>query len=146
MDILFGLILLAAALLVLAFPLYRTRGRALLPSGSAAGELLAQRDGLYATLRDLDLDYELGKMDAGDYRDRREKYLARASIVLQQLDSSRAAQGSGSLSSEEIERGVAALRQLSAQRPAKPVLACPNCGRVYNEGDSFCARCGHTLS
>lgn len=145
MDIFIGVLLLAAALFVLAYPLYRTGGRALSPSGSPSGDLLAQRDGLYATLRDLDLDFELGKLDAADYRERRERYLTRASVVLQELDS-KATPVTESLLSDEIEHEVAALRRPMQAPPDKAVLACPNCGRVYNEGDLYCARCGHTLS
>jgi zinc ribbon protein len=145
MDILLGLLLLAAVLAVLAYPLYQARSGAVASAGGALNDLLAQRDGLYATLRDLDLDYELGKLDLGDYSARREKYIARASGVLQQLDLVRGTNGEESSLSDEIEREVAALRRPPAGRDDRSTLACPNCGRVYNEGDRFCGRCGHAL-
>jgi hypothetical protein len=145
MDILIGLLLLAVVFAVLAFPLYQARPRAFASSGSALSDLLAQRDGLYATLRDLDLDFELGKLDGPDYHSRREKYLGRASLVLHQLDLMRVANGEESSRSEEIEREVAALRRPPAGRIDRSTLACSNCGGAYNEGDRFCRRCGHTL-
>jgi hypothetical protein len=145
MDILLGFLLLAAVLAVLAYPLLQARSRSAIFSGGALNDLLAQRDGLYATLRDLDLDFELGKLDGSDYHARRETYLGRASLALQQLDLLRGANGEDSTRSEEIEREVAALRRPPAGGAGRSTLACPNCGRVYNEGDRFCGRCGHTL-
>ncbi len=172
MDILLAFLLLAAVLAVLAYPLYQSRPRAALSVGGALSDLLAQRDGLYATLRDLDLDYELGKLDSEDYNARREKYLSRAALVLKQLDTVRGADGPENALSDDIEREVAALRRQSTESKTPPstdhieprspsprvpsrVLkagsvrsapTCPNCGRAYNEGDRFCALCGHTLT
>jgi zinc-ribbon domain len=145
MAIFVGLIVLAAVLVVLAYPLYLSRPRAVASSSGAVNDLLAQRDGLYATLRDLDLDFELGKLDGTDYHSRREKYLGRASLVLQQLDRARAATGQDGGMSDEIEREVAALRRAQGMATGPSTHTCPNCGRVYNEGDRFCGRCGHTL-
>lgn len=173
MDLVLALLLLAASLVVLAYPLYQSRAQAVLTTGGTLSDLLAQRDGLYATLRDLDLDYELGKLDIGDYNARREKYLSRAALVLHQLDELRGAYGREVGLSDDIERQIAALRrqapkesqetaarnapsdgpsgaavgtQASDPRARRPTLICPNCGRAYNEGDRFCARCGHTLT
>jgi hypothetical protein len=114
MDFLLALILLAAVMAVLAYPIIQTRPRAVLSTGNALNELLAQRDGLYATLRDLDLDYELGKLDGGDYQARRERYVARAALVLQQLDALRSTSTRENSLSDEIEREVAALRRPKA--------------------------------
>jgi hypothetical protein len=145
MEILIGLLLLAAVLAVLGYPLYQSHPRAVMGTGGALNDLKAQRDGLYATLRDLDLDFELGKLERADYSARREKYLARAALVLQQLDlAPDTNQGSSSLS-DEIEREIAALRRPLNGQTSGTALACPSCGRVYNAGDRFCGRCGHSL-
>jgi hypothetical protein len=146
MDILVGLLLLAAVLAALAYPLFRARPRAIANSGGALGELQAQRDGLYATLHDLDLDFELGKLNGSDYQARREKYLGRASAVLQQLDHASAPASQDLSSSDEIEREVEALRGLAGEATGETAFACPNCGRVYNQDDRFCGRCGQTLT
>ncbi len=171
MGILLGLIVLAAALAALAYPLYQSRPRAQFASTGLLTDLLAQRDGVYATLRDLDLDYQLGKLDEADYQARREKYVNRAALLLEQLDSLRGSGPTQQELSQEIEREVAALRakkktvrttRTSTRRPASnghspaphihppaeaaPVLACANCGREYKSGDRFCANCGQALS
>jgi cytochrome c-type biogenesis protein CcmF len=46
---------------------------------------------------------------------------------------------------EEIEKkGRASRRKRTRARPAKKA-DCPKCGRPYEPGDRFCARCGHEL-
>jgi hypothetical protein len=110
MEIVLALVLLLAAFGVLAYPLYQARPRVQFATAGTLNDLLAQRDGIYATLRDLDLDYQLGKLDAGDYLARRERYLARAAVVIQQLDALRGEDSTHRNLSDEIEREVAALR------------------------------------
>jgi cytochrome c biogenesis factor len=45
---------------------------------------------------------------------------------------------------EEIEKRVRTRRKRKRARPAKEA-ACPKCGRPYEPGDRFCAKCGHKL-
>lgn len=151
---------------MLAYPLYNARAQALTVNASALDDLLAERDGVYATLRDLEMDQQLGKLDAADYRMLRERYMTRATEILQQLDALRG-EGAGQAASAEIEKEVAALRGRTITPPAGPVpdegrtssqkpsssigrplsdLRCGNCGRPYKKGDQFCARCGRALS
>src|SRR5919206_5369439 len=86
MDIFLAIVLLFVVLTILAYPLYRSRPAAALTRTSALDDLQAERDGLYATMRDLDQDYQLGKLDEADYPALREKHLARAAQVLRMLD------------------------------------------------------------
>jgi hypothetical protein len=156
MDFFLALLILAFALVVLAFPLYRARAQTLTVNASTLDDLLAQRDGVYATLRDLEQDKELGKLDAADYDALREKYMVRAAEILHELDMLRG-EGDAQSASAEIEAEVTALRKrapsLKTPQPVPvpaPVrssdLFCTNCGRQYKPGDKFCARCGHPLS
>lgn len=156
MDFLFAILILALALAALAYPLYRARTQPIAVNASTLDDLLAQRDGVYATLRDLDTDRQLGKLDTADYTALREKYMARAADIMRELDTLRG-EGDGKAASEEIEQEVAALRKRSpvvAKKPqAKKEIApetekmfCTNCGRAYTPGDKFCAKCGHALS
>ena len=155
MDFVTAVLVLALALAALAYPLYRARTQPIAVTASTLDDLLAQRDGVYATLRDLDTDRQLGKLDDGDYTALREKYMARAADILHELDTLRG-EGDGQAASEEIEQEVAALRNkpAPAKKPkaaTKPAsdpekMFCTNCGRPYTSGDKFCAKCGHALS
>ncbi len=170
MEFLLAILVLVAALAVLAYPLYRSRTQTVSVSAATLDDLLAQREGVYATLRDLELDRQLGKLDEADYKSLREKYMGRAAEILQDLDTLRG-EGKGAAASAEIEKEVAALRrrtedgrrQTDDRRPLmerernkskspssviRPLsqLRCPNCGRAYHAGDKFCAQCGRALS
>lgn len=155
MEFVLAILVLALALAALAYPLYRARTQPVAITASTLDDLLAQRDGVYATLRDLDTDRQLGKLDAADYTALREKYMARAADILREIDVLRG-EGDGRAASDEIEQEVAALRK-KAPAPVKKVqpapkavpeteqLLCSNCGRPYTAGDKFCARCGNVL-
>jgi len=171
MDFILALLLLALALVALAYPLYRAQMQTAAVNASTLDDLLAQRDGVYATLRDLELDQQLGKLDAADYNALREKYMLRATEILQELDVLRG-EGGGKDASAEIEREVAAMRKVTRDErretrddrrqttesqslsavSSRPLanrqssdLKCANCGRAYKVGDQFCARCGYAL-
>ncbi len=146
MDLVLAAALLALVFAVLAYPLYRTRTRTLLFSTNPLGDMVAQRDGIYATLRDLDQDYQIGKLDEADYRARREKYLGRAATVLRQIDAEKNVAGSSAAQSDAIEAEVAALRQARHAQQAEPAGFCRKCGHPFKEGDLFCAKCGQALS
>lgn len=155
MDLVLALVVLAAAIAMLAYPLYRAQTQGLTFQLSTLDDLLAQRDGVYAMLRDLDLDKQLGKLDDADYTTLREKYLTRATELMQELDALRGG-SAGNDASAEIEKQVAALRKTTDHRPQTTEkksaasgqidLYCSNCGRPYNTSDKFCARCGRALN
>ena len=52
MEFILALVVLAAALAVLAFPLYRAQQQPVTVNVSTLDDLLAQRDAIYTTLRD----------------------------------------------------------------------------------------------
>ncbi len=116
MDIVVALVLVVVVLAVLALPFYRSHPRLHVVTSHGLDDLMAQRDGLYATVRDLDLDYQVGKLDTTDYRTRRDKYLARAAAVLRQIDALRSREPTVSVESNEIEKEVAALRTRSSEK------------------------------
>lgn len=149
MDFLLAFAVLIAALAVLAYPLYRAQRQPVRINASTLDNLLAERDGIYATLRDLETDKELGKLDDADYNALREKYMTQAAAVLQELDLLRG-QGSAAAASAEIETQVAALRKSPVTKRTSARASsgrhCKNCGRACDEGDKFCAKCGHALN
>lgn len=149
MDFAIALLVLALALAVLAYPLYRTRQQPAPLSVSTLDDLLAQRDGLYATLRDLDMDRQLGKLDEADYNARRDRYMTEATEVLQALD---AVQGKGAAAEANaaLEQEIRARRKTqdrkSTRADAKKAGGfCRNCGQPFEKGDKFCAKCGRAL-
>lgn len=101
---------LAIALLTVGFvlsPLFRRHTSTEEPNETIE-DLLAQRDNLYATIKDLEFDYLAGKLDAQDYQSLRSKYEAEAIEVLRQLDARNVTdpnlEGEGDPVEAEIER------------------------------------------
>lgn len=95
---------------------------------AALDELLTQRESAYQAIRDLDFDFQLGKLSQTDYNNLRERHKAHAASVLQELDA----------------------RPLVAPAP-RPVatrevnLFCTNCGTQREPSDKFCRKCGNQL-
>ena len=79
-----------------------------------------ERDSVVVAIRDLDHDYETGKISETDYESFREELRARALALLRQ---------------ERLEQ-----RHEHASAPAP--AACPACAAVVRPGDRFCAQCG----
>lgn len=149
MDFAIAILVLAAALGVLAYPLYRTRQQTAALNVSTLDNLLTRRDGIYATLRDLELDRQLGKLDEADYNALRDKYMMQASDVLQQLDTLQG-KGTAAEANAALEQQVSARRKTKARKNARtatqaPAGFCRNCGQPYETGDKFCSKCGRAL-
>lgn len=107
-----GVLVLAVAVLgfVLA-PLWRPTTRRLAPNTSAIDHVMAtrerlatQRDALYQTLRDLELDHQIGNVDDLEYVELRDRYRRRAAQFLREIDALDAGD-------DEVERAVRALRR-----------------------------------
>jgi hypothetical protein len=104
-----------------AYPLFSAPERTAAPVPEALDGLIAQRDSAYDAIRDLDLDFQLGKLSQNDYDALREKYKLRAASALAQIDAMAGQHGTGEFSpalgevspgaGEEIEAEVARLRR-----------------------------------
>ena len=144
--------MLAIAIFVVAYPLFQhstaPSQQADVFSDRGLAELLARRDATYATLKELELDHEMGKLSSADYRALRDRYRAQAVAILQELDSCQAkAQVQVARDrvleqeiKQEIEREIAARR-----RRQRGLDRCPGCGVAFEPEDRFCRRCGVAL-
>jgi len=156
--------LILAALIVIgiiafiAYPLFTAPRDEIAEAPGALDGLAAQRDSAYDAIRDLDFDFQMGKLSQADYTALREKSKARAALALQQIDALgdngagvnieeqvaqlRAAKRAAPPAEDETEREIARLR---AGKGAASVLRCGNCGTPHRAGDAFCAKCGKKL-
>jgi hypothetical protein len=85
-----------------------------------ASQSRRERDSVVAAIRDLDHDYETGKVSEADYGSFREELRARALALLRE------------------ER----LEQSRERAPVPPPAACPACAAEVRPSDRFCAQCG----
>jgi hypothetical protein len=116
------------AALALAAPLRRERAAAARDAALAVDPGRAERDALYDSLRDLEHDFETGKLEAADYERMRAELRGRALDLL-----------------EADRSGPAAALPAAAAEQQPAAAGCSACGNAPAPGDRFCARCGARL-
>jgi RNA polymerase subunit RPABC4/transcription elongation factor Spt4 len=109
--------------------------------GAERRALRERKAALLGALRDLDFDYETGKLSADDYRSLRESATARAVEVLKRLETMDAEW-------QRVQQEVDAELARRKKAPAAPAVAsgtraaCASCGAPRREADRFCPQCG----
>ncbi|MFH1624451.1 MAG: zinc ribbon domain-containing protein [Pseudomonadota bacterium] len=111
-------------------------------------ELNLQKEGAYATIRELEFDLMMGKLSEDDYETLKEQYTQDAIDCLKKIDEvlsnkKRKASPAEEDIEDEIEREISALRKI---RSIKEVtIFCTQCGARGSTGDRFCSQCGAEL-
>ena len=113
----------AAAAFALAQPLLAVRAA---EASSGPSPLTIQREALLQDIRDIDHDFETGKLAQEDHQAMRSALRARAVALLQ-------------------EERAGATATDDAAPPAPSLDECPNCGAALRAEWQFCASCGHPL-
>ncbi|RME45683.1 MAG: zinc ribbon domain-containing protein [Caldilineae bacterium] len=128
-------------------------------------ELETRRDILYRAIKDLELDFEAGKIAESDYQQVRLKFMQQAAEVLKQMDRLSRQTETGleaeidamlaRFQAEEDDRARALRREaraeilrqaaLSPAEAAAEAAPCPACGAPVAAGDAFCSQCGAAL-
>jgi len=144
-SILLGLALLIAVAFIVAQPFIEPRREQVAEAGEA-DQLRQQRDKLLVTLRDLDFDHALGKIQTEDYTPLRAGLVAEGAAVLKQLEALGQSQPQPVASDKDwdakIEQAIVARRKA---HPAATGAVCPSCNAPVKAGDRFCPRCGVAL-
>ncbi|RMF86762.1 MAG: zinc-ribbon domain-containing protein [Nitrospirae bacterium] len=129
-----GLCLLAAVA-ALAFTLLPF----LRPRAAGAGvdleaeDLFLAKEYVYANIKDLDFDHQVGKIEDEDYQRMRSSLKREASEILDRIERLR-----GPARREALEREIARRRGNGA--------ACPACGAAVAADARFCPQCGKPVS
>jgi hypothetical protein len=101
--------------------------------------LEARKQELVATLRDLNLDFRMGKLDEKDFHELDARYRSQAINVLRKLD--RASAKKKELQAEHL---IAVYRE--TQGGASPPTNCPGCQQPLESQYRFCPRCGERVA
>jgi len=83
---LMGLALVVAVAVYIAAPFTARPREIAAPEESSRDRLLAERNTVLTAIRDLDFDFQTGKLLEEDYRTVREKYAVRGVAILKELD------------------------------------------------------------
>ena len=123
---------------------------------SRRDDLQKKKDFIYASIRELNIDYNMGKLAAEDHKALRQEYMKEASDVLDELDRTAV---SGLPVEEQIEEAVREIRQRrdpasgeaeTVDDEARPVPTarvheCRICRTVNEQSARFCIECGASL-
>ncbi len=129
--------------------------------------LQAERDRIINSLQELDFDFNLGKIPAGEYPEQRAALLQKGADVLRRLDELAPVASSAVNAEARIEKATAAGRadgsakasihfendddlesMIAARRKehkSKSGGFCPKCGKPVLATDKFCPSCGKSL-
>jgi hypothetical protein len=147
------MVIIACAVLVVIAGIYVLTPLFKEPRGNLDAELLAEteldrllnrKNVVYRNLKDLELEYRMGRLADADFRRLEAGYKTEAAGILEKLDQL----GVDENLDEDIEKAVAARksRLFSASGPrAESRAKCPACGADVIPGKRFCPDCGHRL-
>lgn len=123
-----------------------------------------QKETLYSAIRDIDFDYDLGKLSKEDFKELRNKYKLEAAGVLKEIDQIQNQSGTKTPDYEleqeilsyrkrkpdsysddnKIQEGISAFK--SASNKTNTDHKCSECGSDYSSADLFCSKCGASLN
>ena len=104
-------------------------------------QLLETRESLYDSIKELDFDYRMGKVEEDDYKATRSRYQAQAVELMKEIDQNN---GRAESSQDKIEQEIAALRgSRSKKRDNKK--SCSNCSSPAPANARFCSQCGQAI-
>ena len=110
--------------------------------------LLAERERIFSSIEELDLDYELSKISAREHTRNRDILLSQAAKVLKKLDKypqkgkSKKKAAAPVQSEDDLEKMINARRKELKTGKAN---FCSHCGKSVQEDGQFCSHCGEAL-
>ena len=153
----FALFLTVAYLIVRPFVVPVTYDRT-----GALVQLLTDRERLRAQLRELDMDFETGKLAQVDYEKLRTRRLQQIEATTRAIHEAEGTQESETVQAARAEAAEAETpevpaaeleqdleQRIAARKRALAELethACPGCGTTIDPDDQFCRRCGADLA
>lgn len=125
-----GICVAILAALFIGYPFFKPRNKEIaFELNHQAEDLLARKDEIYAAIKDIDFDYQMGKLSDDDYQTLRQQYKTDAISLLKKID---LMQGVGK--GRHHHKGAAASGRF-----------CAKCGEPATKDARFCARCGSAL-
>lgn len=102
-------------------------------AGSRRDDLLKKKDFIYSSIRELNIDYNMGKLAAEDHEALRQEYMKEASDVLDELDRTAV---SDLPVEDQIEEAVRAVREIRQRRDPASEEAAAVDGEAVEEKDA----------
>ena len=138
-----GLLIVAGLAVFVAMPLFtaETAATANLPMDvTPLADLKRRRLVVYENLKDLEFEYQTGKIAAQDYQSLKENYFGEAATLMAASQQAELPKETDAL----LEREIAARRALRKSLPPKDYV-CPRCGFENPVPVKFCGECGSKI-
>jgi hypothetical protein len=106
--------------------------------------LQQRKEEVYAAIKEMDFDLEMGKISEDDYQELKSQYKAKALEILKELDTV----DGGEDIDAAIERDVQRLRKkkrTGGKETGRQINFCPHCGEKVASKNNFCQGCGMRL-
>lgn len=136
-EALFLLIAVFIAIFVI-FPIHNARSRSARFSKNnvnhRATELQERKEAIYEAIKDIEFDYQMGKLSEADFKELRQEYKNQAIDLLKKIDQTQHKKG-------KHRRGKTKNKGVSAAAGH-----CTSCGAPVTKEDRFCGNCGMKLT
>jgi len=137
-EVLFVVVAFAVAAFI-ALPIYTAQSRKGQLSANninhRAIELQERKQSIYEAIKDIEFDYEMGKLSEEDFHELRQQYKNEAVEVLKQLDQTQ--------TKKVKSKKIYSRKKSGAARDA--ARFCWVCGIEIMPEDKFCGNCGNNL-
>jgi hypothetical protein len=112
-------------------------------------QLTSEKEGAYATIKELEFDLEMGKLSTEDYETLKGQYMLEALDCMKEIDALQSNESRRESLTEkdiedEIEQEVSQLRSSRSSKTAS--VFCTHCGTKASSRDRFCSQCGTRIS
>ena len=118
-----------------------------------------EKDSLYNSIKDIEFDYEIGKLSKKDFEELDISYKRKAIYLIKEIDEAEGRinlTGTGKKAISDAKsvgegKSVQAHTEMEILRSRKPTdtidphMKCLNCGKDCNRDDIFCSKCGNKL-
>jgi len=101
-------------------------------SNHRADDLTARKETVYAAIKDIEFDYQMGKLSEADFQELRQRYKEEAVSLLKEIDK---------IQSKAMKRS-----HKPPQNAGALAKFCWMCGTAITQQDKFCANCGTELN
>jgi len=149
------LLLLAAlasgVVLFVLFPIFARASEVSQPPTAIAQErksLGEKKERFYEAIKDVDFEYQAGKLSDADYKSIRADILAQAAEVIARLDEISASDAVSAPASQEKDSVAVGQSEQSAPQSTETVsgTSCPSCEQPNPAGAQFCMHCGNKMT
>ncbi len=146
LTLLVAILLSATALAFVLWPLLRREPPPMLLENDRLTELLGRKDAVLQAIKDLEFDYQVGKVSEEDFHRFNQELRRQAIRLIQQIEHE--APQVASLD-ERLEAEIARLRRTRADGdtpasspPPPSTRYCTHCGQPLEASHRFCSHCG----